>query len=115
MKNLTLTCAAVAVVAVVLMFPAGVGSQASGGVTHSGAYQGLPEPSFTPQADDNDLSACQQDCRSRFGYDVYANPQWRGGGGGDGAYYAYANCIADCNRRFWKSFDNEMNEMEKEK
>jgi hypothetical protein len=67
-----------------------------------------------PQSDDQDLNDCQQDCRSRFGYDVYANPQWRRGPGRSGSYYAYAACIADCNRKFWKSFDKEMDDLGRE-
>jgi hypothetical protein len=115
MKNSPLTCAAVAVASVVLLFPGILCAQSVLDESQDGAYLLLAEAMFSLQSDDKDLNACQQDCRSRFGVDMYANPQWRGGSGTDGAYYAYANCIASCNRRFWKAFDNEMDELEKDK
>ena len=59
-----------------------------------------------------DLSSCQQDCRSRYGIDMYILQfgPGRGGGGDRGAYYLYARCIADCNRQFWNRFDKKMEE-----
>jgi hypothetical protein len=115
MKNLTLTCGAVAVAAVVLLFSGVVIAQSAGDPLQSADYSAVAEALFTPQSGDKDLSGCQQDCRSRFGVDVYANPQWRRGPGHDGAYYAYANCIAECNRKFWKAFDKEMDELDRQK
>jgi hypothetical protein len=56
-----------------------------------------------------DLPSCQQDCRSRYGIDMYMLQFGPGGGGGDtGSYYLYAQCIADCNRQFWNRFDRKM-------
>lgn len=115
MKNRSLSYAAVAIITAVLLFPCTVYAQGMGEVNQDEHYLLLAEALFSLQADDKDLNACQQECRSRFGYDLYANPQWRGGPGGNGAYYAYANCIAECNRKFWKAFDNEMKEFEQEK
>ncbi len=64
-----------------------------------------------------DLSSCEQDCRSRFGLDIYsdteAEPQFRGGGGGTGTYYAYAQCIQNCNTAFWKDFDRKSRDLER--
>jgi hypothetical protein len=60
-----------------------------------------------------DLPSCQQDCRSRYGIDRYTlqfGPGGRGGGGDTGAYYLYAQCIADCNKQFWNRFDKKMEE-----
>jgi hypothetical protein len=73
--------------------------------------------------DPSDLNGCQQDCRSRFGYDFYSDSgsdsdndfqlqRFRGGGAGTGTYYAYAQCIADCNNAFWKDFDRKSRDME---
>jgi hypothetical protein len=74
--------------------------------------------------DPGDLGGCEQDCRSRFGYDYYSDTdrdnytelqRFRGGGGaGSGTYYAYAQCIADCNSAFWKDFDRKSKDLEKE-
>lgn len=57
----------------------------------------------------SDLSSCQQDCRSRYGIDIYMLPHFRGSGD-RGAYYLYAQCIADCNKQFWNRFDRKMEE-----
>ncbi len=56
-----------------------------------------------------DLQDCEQYCRSWFNVDPYGavTPQ-RGGWGGSGrGYYAYASCIQECNRKYWKNFDKE--------
>lgn len=58
-----------------------------------------------------DLEECEQECRSWFGIDPYGSvePNFRGGGGygPPGGYYAYASCIQDCNRKYWKLFEKE--------
>ncbi len=72
---------------------------------------------FTPQEDkaDFDLGHCQWECRMKFGLE----PMGPGGGGqslkgfdepartniGSDSYLSYSDCIADCNRTFWKDFD----------
>ncbi len=114
MKKLPLTGVTAAVAVVVLLFPGVLFSESMGDQSQDGEFLLLPQALFSLQSQDSDLNGCQQDCRSRFGYDIYANPQWRGGPGTSGTYYAYANCIAKCNRRFWKNFDNEMDELEHE-
>ncbi len=114
MKNLPLTCAAVAVAVVVLLLPGVLCAQNVGDQTQDGECLLIAQELFSLQSDDKDLNACQQDCRSRFGFDVYTNPQWRGGPSHNTPYWAYANCIQECNRRFWKAFDNEMKELEPE-
>ena len=67
--------------------------------------------------DPSDLATCEQTCRSRFGVDPYsdtgAEPQWFRGRGGTGLYYAYAQCIADCNTVFWKDFDRKARDLER--
>ncbi len=57
----------------------------------------------TYENDDIDLGACERGCRRRFGNEP---------GMSDGdepvphqMYWAYAQCIADCNSTFWKEFD----------
>jgi hypothetical protein len=57
----------------------------------------------TYQNEDFDLSSCERICRRRFGYepgmaDVYELHQ-------NQPYWAYAQCIDDCNKTFWKEFD----------
>jgi hypothetical protein len=64
-----------------------------------------------------DRESCEQDCRSRFGVDLYELQRHGGGfrGPGTGGYYAYAQCIQSCNTRFWKDFDRDMRDLEREK
>ncbi|MBM3303211.1 MAG: hypothetical protein FJY85_25105 [Deltaproteobacteria bacterium] len=57
---------------------------------------------------------CQQYCRSMHGVDPYAL-QWRhrrtfSGGLG----YSYAICLQDCDRRFWKAWDEKMDKLGKD-
>ncbi len=60
---------------------------------------------------DFDLQGCQEECRRRFGYELY----WHGGRGAvSPGYWLYARCIANCNRAHWDAFDREMDELEKE-
>jgi hypothetical protein len=62
---------------------------------------------------DNDLNSCQQDCRSRYGIDKYVLQRQGGGSGGGsyGGYYLYSQCVENCNRSFWKKFDQRMDEL----
>jgi hypothetical protein len=59
-----------------------------------------------------DLEGCQDECRRRYGYEIY----WRGGhrGSANPGYWIYAKCIANCNRAHWDAFDKEMDDLEKE-
>jgi hypothetical protein len=62
-----------------------------------------------------DRESCEQDCRSRFGVDLYE--LHRGGfrgGPGSGGYYQYASCIQSCNTRFWRDFDRNTRDLERE-
>lgn len=58
-----------------------------------------------------DKETCEQNCRSLYGVTPYHR---RGGGHGDnrGRYYVYAQCIQDCNTKFWKEFDRRTLELE---
>ncbi|MGB6066656.1 MAG: hypothetical protein WBG50_17765 [Desulfomonilaceae bacterium] len=71
---------------------------------------------------DFDRDGCEQDCRERYGLSPYSDedspPQveeqgWGGGGGYQPGYYLYANCIARCNRIYWRQFDRKMRRLEK--
>jgi len=63
---------------------------------------------------DTDLASCQQNCRSKYGVDLYTL-QFRGGGGSvTPGYYIYARCIENCNRKFWNNFDRKMDRLLKE-
>ncbi len=65
--------------------------------------------------DPADLYTCQRDCREKFGLWTYsdtdAEPQQPLGGVFSGTYYAYAQCIADCNSAFWKDFDRKSRDL----
>lgn len=77
---------------------------ASGFVSLAGA-----DP-YEPMADGStefDRQRCEMECRSRFGYELYFSP-----GGGTGAYWAYASCMADCDRKFWKQFDEDSKKLQ---
>jgi hypothetical protein len=58
-----------------------------------------------------DRESCEADCRTSYGADPYVL-QFRGGigiggGWGTGRYQGAAQCIQQCNDRFWKEFDRE--------
>jgi hypothetical protein len=61
--------------------------------------------------DSFDRESCERDCRERYGTELFR----RGRGGHMGNYYVYAQCIQDCETRFWKEYDRNMGELEKEK
>jgi hypothetical protein len=109
MKNFPIVGVAVAIVASIMLLAGVLSAQSGDRPAPYGQAPGQGPALLGPQSDDQDLSGCEQDCRSRFGYDMYADPQWRRGPGGrGGSYYAYAACIAECNRKYWKAFDKEM-------
>jgi hypothetical protein len=64
-----------------------------------------------------DLKSCETNCRSYFGIPPYIEEQQAsGGGGGSGSnprYLIIAHCIEQCNKRFWKEFDEKMRELER--
>ena len=51
-----------------------------------------------------DLGTCERGCRRRFGYEPTMSDEDHGLLQ-NGPYYAYAQCIADCNNAFWKDFE----------
>lgn len=51
-----------------------------------------------------DREDCEEQCRRRFGVNPYVL-QFRDGG--ILRFRLYARCIQDCNRRFWRDFDEE--------
>jgi hypothetical protein len=65
---------------------------------------------FEPMADGSkefDRQRCEFECRSRFGYELYS-----GRGSGSGAYWAFADCMAECDRKFWKQFDEDKKKLQ---
>lgn len=56
----------------------------------------------------DDQESCEQECRSRYGADMYADVHagFRGGGGYS-TYYLYARCVQQCNDAFWKDFNKD--------
>ena len=83
----------------------------------SAAQSDISGRAFLPQNETQagfDLNYCQHECRSRFGLEFQSDIQEHfRGGSGRGAYYAYANCIAACNARFWREFDNNTRDLER--
>lgn len=73
--------------------------------------------SFLPRNDIQaafDLNYCQKECRSRFGLEPQSDMEEHfRGGSGMGAYYEYANCIAACNAKFWREFDDNTRDLER--
>jgi hypothetical protein len=63
-----------------------------------------------------DRESCETRCRSYFGIPPYGEEQWAGGGGGGmggSRYLIIAHCIEQCNKRFWKEFDDKMRELDR--
>ncbi len=54
------------------------------------------------------LHECQTSCREQFGGDEWNPPPVS-----EGSQIAYFNCIQRCERRFWKDFDKDTEELEK--
>ncbi|MBI5571900.1 MAG: hypothetical protein HY914_18295 [Desulfomonile tiedjei] len=112
-KHWATAISALLVMALVVWY--GGWSSAAGGI--QGTVCADEDPLMIPAQSGTgpDLAACQQECRSRFGVDPYsrsdASLQWRGGD--SGMYYAYAQCIQNCNDRFWKEFDKNMDDLQR--
>jgi hypothetical protein len=61
-----------------------------------------------------DRENCEIRCRSYFGIPPYGEEQWAGGGGTGGSrYLIIAHCIEQCNKRFWKEFDEKMRDLDR--
>jgi len=58
-----------------------------------------------------DRESCERNCQERYGVEPYG----RGVNRQRNDYYVYAQCIQDCNTRFWKDYDRRMRELQKEK
>ncbi len=79
----------------------------------------LGDDSFSAQNDGRtgfDLNHCQRECRWRFGYETQSDivEHFRGGPG-TGNYYEYANCLAACNAQFWREFDDNTRNLERQR
>ena len=66
-----------------------------------------PTDSYKPEVC-FDLAACEQECRMRYGYELYWRRYPPSGGG---SYWVYTKCLQNCNRRFWKEFDKETDDL----
>jgi hypothetical protein len=76
-------------------------------------------PAISSESIEQERTLCIQDCKARYGVDVYRHGGGRGGGGfrggGDsGLWLRYSKCIDDCEKKFWKEWDKNMDEMEKD-
>ena len=59
---------------------------------------------------EQDRALCLRDCREKFGY----LPYWGGGGRGgvnEGNWRLYFKCIDDCEKKFWKEWQKEHDEL----
>ncbi|MFH0825366.1 MAG: hypothetical protein V2B18_21655 [Pseudomonadota bacterium] len=90
------------VAAITVILIAGFGAASSAPITEPT----VQEEDFRNSFGDFDLRACEDNCRERFGYQPY-ELELHGRGSGRSANRVYAQCILDCNRRFWKDFDKE--------
>ncbi len=63
-------------------------------------------PAQPPYYDDDpaNLDWCQRECKDKFGVWI---------GRGTDTYYAYAQCIQNCNTAFWKDFDRKTRDLGK--
>lgn len=52
---------------------------------------------------------CEVECRRAYGGYEWAPPRL-----GEAGYYGYARCIQNCERKFWKAFDKESEELWKQ-
>lgn len=61
-----------------------------------------------------DLESCETNCRSYHGIPPYIEEQM-GGGGSDRSsrYLIIANCMEQCQKRFWKEFDKGMEDLDR--
>jgi hypothetical protein len=53
-----------------------------------------------------DRSECEAECRRAYGGYEWAPPAL-----GRGDYWGYASCILKCERKFWKAFDKESDDL----
>lgn len=63
-----------------------------------------------------DLQSCETNCRSIYGIRPYVEELQAGGGAASGSYGRYlliAQCIEQCNKRFWKEFDEKMRDLDR--
>jgi hypothetical protein len=80
-------------------------------------------PAISYESVEQERTLCIQDCKARYGIDVNRGGAGRGGGGrgtgvrggGDsGLWLLYSKCIDDCEKKFWKEWDKNMDEIEKD-
>jgi hypothetical protein len=91
------------VFALVIVLTAYVSAQSADTLAPSLCRSVSHESSTTYENDDIDLGTCERMCRRRFGYEpsmADGNELFQ-----NAAYWAYAQCVQDCNRTFWKEFD----------
>ena len=72
------------------------------------------EMSATHDYQDIELGTCERGCRRRFGYETSMSDDDSGLVQAH-SYWAYAQCIADCNSSFWKEFDRKAREIPRER
>jgi hypothetical protein len=114
MRNVHMIVAAISAICLLVVGGLAVPGRAGDTGAVLGDGNSAPDMGLMYGGSGSAYSDCQQDCRSQFGLDPYADIQFRGGGGGSfSGYYAYAACIQKCTTEHWKRFDREMDEVEK--
>jgi hypothetical protein len=74
-------------------------------------FQGLVGPAGAFESVEQERTWCIKECKDRYGVDV----MWRGGGrGGDSMWRLYFKCIDDCEKKFWKEWQKDMDKLEKD-
>ena len=67
-------------------------------------------PASSSESVEQERTFCLAECKAKFGMDIYAS-----GGGGTGVdWRLYFMCIENCERKFWKEWQKNMDELEKE-
>jgi hypothetical protein len=77
------------------------------------SYGPFIDPVSSYESVEQDRAICLRDCREKFGY----LPYWGGGGRGgvnEGNWRLYFKCIDDCEKKFWKEWQKEHDELENE-
>lgn len=72
-------------------------------------FQAFEGPAGAFESVEQERTWCIKECKDRYGVEV----MWRGGGG-DNVWRLYFKCIDDCEKKAWKEWQKDMDEIEKE-
>jgi hypothetical protein len=66
-------------------------------------------PAISYESVDQDRTMCLRDCKDQFGIDMMFR-----GSGGNSDWRLYFMCIDRCEKKFWKEWQKEMDQIEKD-